>query len=159
MSVRILATGGTFDKRYDPIAGSLTFTETAIDQLLAPPQAAYPVEQLMQIDSLEMTDEHRRQLGNACRHADERRLVVVHGTDTMVESAATIAAMVTDKTVVLTGAMVPHSVIGSDAAFNLGFALAAARCLPSGVWIAMHGELHDWRQVHKNRAIGRFQAS
>ncbi|MEZ5652710.1 MAG: asparaginase domain-containing protein [Burkholderiaceae bacterium] len=159
MTVRILATGGTFDKRYDPVAGQLTFGTTAVADLLATAQARLPVDELLQIDSLDMTDTHRALVAEACTRVTEDRLVVVHGTDTMVETAAVLAERVVGKTIVLTGAMVPHSVHESDAAFNLGFALAAAQCLPIGVYVAMHGQWHDWRQVRKNRAIGRFEAS
>lgn len=157
MTVRILATGGTFDKRYDPVAGSLAFGSTAIGEILTPAQVTIPVEVLMQIDSLEMTDEHRRQIADACERSPQTRIVIVHGTDTMLETAATVAARNLAATVVLTGAMVPNAVRDSDAAFNLGFALAAATLAEAGVWIAMHARLHDWQLVRKNRALGRFE--
>ena len=109
-------------------------------------------------DSLDMTDVHRARIADACARAAEHAIVIVHGTDTMLATAAVIAERRLPRTVVLTGAMVPDSVHGSDAAFHLGFALAAATLAQPGVWIAMHGRLHPWQAVHKNRALGRFEA-
>jgi len=145
MNLRILATGGTFDKRYDPITGALGFGQTHLHEILARARVAGPpeVEVLMMIDSLEMLDEHRQQVLAACRAAPETALVVVHGTDT--------------KTIVLTGAMVPFALADSDASFNLGAALAFARSLPAGVWVAMNGVARPWSNVRKNRERGIFE--
>lgn len=154
--IRILATGGTFDKRYQRTSGLLGFEHSVIDQLLAQAGAQIPVDTLMLIDSLEMNDTHRQQIVTACEQAEERAVVIVHGTDTMVETAARLAAAALNKTIVLTGAMVPWSVRDSDAAFNLGFALAAARLLSGGVSIAMNGQIFAWDRVRKDRAHARF---
>ena len=160
MRLRIIATGGTFDKRYDPIAGSLAFGETHLQEILARAraEAGFAVEVAMMIDSLEMTDSHRARILQACRDCAEERIVVVHGTDTMVETARTIGEAALGKTVVLTGAMVPYDVAGSDATFNLGFAMGCAGALPHGAWVAMNARVRPWDDVRKNRAAGRFEA-
>lgn len=160
MSLRIITTGGTFDKHYDPIAGALGFDATHLDEILARARLAAPVafEVAMLIDSLEMNDSHRARILAACRAAAEQQMVIIHGTDTMVETAAVLGAAALDKTIVLTGAMVPYEIAGSDALFNLGFAVACASHLPAGAWIAMNGVAHRWDAVRKNRALGIFEA-
>jgi L-asparaginase len=160
MSLRIITTGGTFDKHYDPIAGALSFSGSHLDQICARARLSVPfsVEVLMLIDSLDMDATHRAAVLAACRAAPEHQIVVIHGTDTMVETAAALGAAALDKTVVLTGAMVPYEVADSDALFNLGFALGCAGQLGAGTWIAMNGVAHRWDRVHKNRALGVFEA-
>lgn len=160
MSLRIIATGGTFDKRYDPIAGELGFGATHLDDIVRQARLAPPVvvEPLMQIDSLDMTDVDRARVLASCRAATESGIVVVHGTDTMVETARVLAGADLHKCVVLTGAMLPCEIDGSDALFNLGFAAACARLLVPGVWIAMNGQVHPWDRVRKNRSLGVFDA-
>ena len=157
--LRIIATGGTFDKRYDPVRGSLSFEHTCLPALIAESriQPAPEIDVAMLVDSLDMTPAQRLALVDCCRQAPQTRLVVIHGTDTLVESAAAIAAAGFDKTIVLTGAMVPARVHASDAPFNLGFALAAASLLPSGVWVAMNGLILRWDQIRKNREAGLFE--
>ena len=159
MSLRIIATGGTFDKHYDPIAGALGFAESHLPQLLAQARLDAPValQTLMLIDSLDMTDTHRRTLLEACRASPQAQIVVIHGTDTLVESARLLGQAALPATVVFTGAMVPAEIEGSDALFNLGFAVACARALPAGVYVAMNARIHPWDQVRKNRALGRFE--
>ena len=163
--LRVLACGGTFDKRYDPIRGELTFTTSQLPALVERARLTVPVavETLMQIDSLDMLDAHRAAVLAACRAAPESALVVVHGTDTMPDTAAVLGPHFGDgpaasKTVVLTGAMVPCAIDASDAFFNLGFACACAQTLPAGVWIAMNGRVHAWHAVRKNREAGVFEA-
>ena len=159
MTLRIITTGGTFDKCYDPITGQLSFAQSRIPPLLdtARLSTAAVVEHLMAIDSLHMGDEHRAAVLTACRASPERQIVITHGTDTMVKTAAVIAQAALPATIVLTGAMVPASIEGSDAAFNLGFAIACAQTLTPGVWIAMNAEAHAWNRVRKNRSLGRFE--
>jgi L-asparaginase len=113
---------------------------------------------LMMIDSLEMTDADRQRIAAHCRNCPQSRLVITHGTDTMVETAAVIAAAVSDKTIVLTGAMVPYAFGSSDGLFNLGSALSFAQALPAGVYVAMNGTAFPWDAVRKNRASGYFEA-
>ncbi len=159
--IALIATGGTFDKMYDPLTGALVFGQTRGGEILATGRCRLPVrvQTLMLKDSLEMTDADRRHLLAACDKAAETRIVITHGTDTMTLSAACLAASkaLALKTIVLTGAMVPHAVCGSDAAFNLGVALAFAQSLPPGVHVAMNGQVFAWDRVVKNRKKGWFE--
>jgi L-asparaginase len=159
--MRIIVTGGTFDKQYDAIKGELTFKETHLPAILEQARVAIPVaiEINQLIDSLQMTDEHRQKVLAACRAAPERSIVVVHGTDTMAETARVVGAAALEKTIVFTGAMIPYSVQGSDALFNLGFALAMAQALPSGAYVAMNGRVFPWSDVRKDKASGIFEKS
>lgn len=161
MDLRILATGGTFDKRYDPLAGTLGFGRSHLPEILrlARIEGTVAFEEAMQIDSLDMTDAHRAQVLAACAASPEPRIVIVHGTDTMVETAAVLGAAALPRTIVLTGAMLPFDVAGSDALFNLGFAAGCARTLPAGVYVAMNAQVFDWRAVRKNRELGVFEAT
>lgn len=160
MPLRILVTGGTFDKRYDPITGALGFGESQVPSIVERARLAgeVAVEVVMLIDSLEMLDGHRQQVLDACRASPEASIVVVHGTDTMVETAAVLGAAGLPKTIVLTGAMVPFSIDDSDASFNLGAAVAFARSLSPGVWVAMNGLARPWFDVRKNRRAGMFES-
>lgn len=161
MSLRLIATGGTFDKRYDPIAGTLGFGATHLADIVRRARLAGPVtvESPMQLDSLDMTDADRVRVLEACRASPEDSIVVVHGTDTMVETARVLGEAGLTKCIVLTGAMVPYDLADSDALFNLGFAAGCARTLGHGVWIAMNGLVHRWDRVRKNRAAGVFEAT
>ena len=165
--LRLLACGGTLDKRYDPIRGELGFVESQLPAMVARARLTIPVtvETVMQIDSLDMQDTDRELVVAACRRSPEPAIVVVHGTDTMPETAAFLGpcfaagdASLVAKTIVLTGAMVPYSISGSDALFNLGFACACAQTLAPGVWVAMNGRVHRWHSVRKNREAGVFEA-
>jgi L-asparaginase len=159
-TIRIIITGGTFDKHYDEIRGELTFRTTHLPQILQRVRVTVPVELEIRhlIDSLDMDDEVREELATACAEAAESRIVITHGTDTMVETARMISARRLAKTVVLTGAMIPYAFSGSDAEFNLGCAFAAVQTLPHGVYVAMNGRLFPADSVWKNREIGQFQA-
>lgn len=158
-AVRIIVTGGTFDKHYDAIRGELTFKQTHLPAILEQARVTIPVaiEINQLIDSLHMTDEHRQSVLAACRAAPERSIVVVHGTDTMAETARVVGTAKLDKTIVFTGAMIPYSVQGSDALFNLGFALAMSQALDSNAWIAMNGRVFPWDNVRKDRTGGVFE--
>ena len=159
LSIRILVTGGTFDKDYDELTGRLFFRETHIQAMLKRGRCRLPVhvETLMMVDSLDMTPEDRARIAAACREAPETRVVVTHGTDTMVETAAVLAREVAGKTIVLTGAMIPWAFGSSDGLFNLGSALSFAQALPAGVYVAMNGRYFDWDDVRKDRASGTFE--
>ncbi len=158
MSLRILATGGTFDKHYDEIAGKLGFAESHLPQVLQQARLTLPValEVCMLMDSLDMQDSHRQQILQACQNASEPALVIIHGTDTMAETAQLLGAANLNKTIVFTGAMIPFEIANSDALFNLGFACAAAQLLPAGVHVAMNGKIFAWDNVQKNRSAGVF---
>jgi L-asparaginase len=160
MSIRIFVTGGTFDKEYDELHGTLDFRHTHLHEMLRRGRCGLDVdvEMLMMLDSLEMTETHRRRIVEACTRCRETRIVITHGTDTMVETARAIAAGTEGKTVVLTGAMVPYAFGSSDGLFNLGSALSFVQTLPPGVYIAMNGRWFDWDRVRKNREAGVFEA-
>jgi L-asparaginase len=157
----IFVTGGTFDKTYDEIGGRLTFGDTHLREMLHLGRSRVPVSirTLMMIDSLEMTGAHRELIARSCADCEESRIVITHGTDTMVETAQAVARGVSGKTVVLTGAMVPYAFGSSDGLFNLGSALSFAQALPAGVYIAMNGQQFAWDKVRKNRETGVFEAS
>ena len=161
MKLRILVTGGTFDKEYDELSGRLFFRDTHLPEMLARGRSRLDIEfeTIFMVDSLDMNDELRDMVLEAARAAPESRLVVTHGTDTMVETAAVLAAGLagSDKTVVLTGAMVPYAFGSSDGLFNLGSALSFAQVLAAGVYIAMNGHVFPWSNVRKNRELGVFE--
>ena len=159
MRIRILATGGTFDKEYNELDGTLYFKRTHLPEMLALGRCGVDVviQTLMLIDSLHMTAAQRKTILNACLRAPESRLVVTHGTDTLVETARVLGPAVSKKTVVLTGAMIPYKFGSSDGLFNLGSALSFAQALPPGVFVAMNGQVFPWDKVRKNRALGRFE--
>ena len=157
--IRIVVTGGTFDKTYDEIKGRLSFGATHLPEMLrlGRSRVETTTETLMMIDSLDMTDADRARIVDACARCPEDRIVVTHGTDTMVETARAVAHGVAGKTVVLTGAMVPYAFGSSDGLFNLGSALSFAEVLPPGVYIAMNGQHFAWDRVRKNRSTGVFE--
>jgi len=157
--VRIFVTGGTFDKKYDEIRGGLAFADTHLAEMLrlGRSRVEVSIRTLMMVDSLDMTAADRELIVRSCVQCEESRIVITHGTDTMVDTARTLAAGVTDKTVVLTGAMVPYAFGSSDGLFNLGSALSFAQTLPSGVYIAMNGQHFRWDRVRKNRSTGIFE--
>ena len=159
MTIRVFVTGGTFDKKYDELRGTLEFEETHVPEMLALGrcQADVSVRTLMMVDSLDMTDEDRDIIVDHSRRCSEDHIVITHGTDTMVETARALAARVSDKTIVLTGAMVPYAFGSSDGLFNLGSALSFAQVLPPGVYIAMNGRYFRWDNVRKNREQGTFE--
>jgi L-asparaginase len=160
--IRILVTGGTFDKQYDELTGRLFFRETHVPEMLRLGRSRLDltVETAMMSDSLDLDDEGRRAIVVRCAAAAERAILVTHGTDTMVETAQALAAAGLDgKTIVLTGAMVPYAFGSSDGLFNLGSALSFVQVLPPGVYIAMNGRHFRWDAVRKNRATGTFEAT
>lgn len=157
--IRVFITGGTFDKEYNELTGQLYFKDSHLPEMLALGRCRLPVEirTLMMIDSLEMTCDDRRIVVEHCRNAAESRIVITHGTDTMTETAAALAAGVEGKTIVLTGAMVPYKFGSSDGLFNLGSALAFVQSLSPGVYVAMNGRCFRWDRVRKNRETGVFE--
>ena len=158
--IRGIVTGGTFDKTYDEIRGRLSFADTHVPEMLrlGRSRVELTIETLMMIDSLDMTDADRARIVASCAECPETRIVVTHGTDTIVDTAAALAAGVAGKTVVLTGAMVPYAFGSSDGMFNLGSALSFAQVLPPGVYIAMNGQYFAWNRVRKNTQAGVFEA-
>ncbi len=159
MAIRIFITGGTFDKEYNELTGQLYFNDTHVHDLLelGRNKADVEIRTLMMVDSLEMTNEDRELIAHQCNHCDEKQIVITHGTDTMSETAKVLAGNVKDKTIVLTGAMIPIKFGSSDGLFNLGSALAFAQTLPAGVYVAMNGRYFNWDNVRKNKQTGMFE--
>jgi len=157
--IRILVTGGTFDKQYDEVHARLHFTESQVPEMLrlGRCRADVTIRTVMLADSLDMTDADRAIITQNCLQAPESQIVITHGTDTMVETASAIAQSVTDKTVVLTGAMIPYAFGSSDGMFNLGSALSFVQVLPPGVYVAMNGRCFRWDNVRKNRGTAVFE--
>lgn len=159
MSIRIFITGGTFDKEYNELNGQLYFKDTHILELLKLGRCRVDVDirTLMMVDSLEMTDDDRQLIARQCQNSDEDQIIITHGTDTMAETAAVLARETKDKTIVLTGAMIPYKFGSSDGLFNLGSALAFVQALPKGVYVAMNGRFFNWDNVRKNKQTGGFE--
>lgn len=159
MSIRIFITGGTFDKEYNELDGQLFFKETHLNEILKLGRCNIDVEitTLMMLDSLEMTDEHREKILVSCKNSFEKKIIITHGTDTMTTTAKLLAENILDKTIVLTGAMIPYKFGSSDGLFNLGSALAFAQSLPAGVFIAMNGRYYNWDNCKKNKETGFFE--
>jgi len=159
MGIRILITGGTFDKEYNELTGELFFKDTHLPEMLKLGRCRVnlDIRTLMMIDSLDMTEQDRILIADHCIRADEKKIIITHGTDTMAETARFLAGRVHDKTVVLTGAMIPYKFGSSDGLFNLGSALAFVQSLPNGVYVAMNGRIFPWNNVRKNKKTGEFE--
>src|SRR5665213_788990 len=159
MSIRIFVTGGTFDKEYNEITGELFFKETHLPEMIARSRVTPKVEvtTLMMIDSLDMKQQERELIVNQCKAANEDKIIITHGTDTMAVTAAVLAGKVDRKTIILTGAMIPYKFGSSDGFFNLGCALAFVQTLPAGVYVSMNGRYFNWDNVKKNRETGIFE--
>jgi len=159
MPIRIFVTGGTFDKEYNELTGQLFFKDTHIHDLLMLGRSRLniSIRTLMLIDSLEMTEADRNVILESCKRCVEDKIVVTHGTDTMTITAELLASQIIDKTIILTGAMIPFKFGSSDGLFNLGSALAFAQSLPNGVYIAMNGRFFNWDKVRKNKQTGFFE--
>ena len=159
MSIKLFITGGTIDKQYNPLNGELVFVKTHLSEMLEQAKNKIDVEQefVMLKDSLDMDDNDRAMILEKCKVAKEEKILITHGTDTMVETAQVLGKSISNKTIVLTGAMVPFSFGKTDALFNLGTAIAAVQVLSSGVFITMNGKIFSWDNVRKNKEIGEFE--
>ena len=159
MAIRLYITGGTFDKEYDELNGKLFFKDTHVREMLQLGRCKLDLEirTLMMIDSLEATDTDREAIRKHCAESDTEQIVITHGTDTMAATARYLGERITDKTIVLTGAMIPYTFGSSDGLFNLGSALAFAQWLPPGVYVAMNGRCFTWDNVRKNKSSGLFE--
>jgi L-asparaginase len=159
MGIRVFVTGGTFDKEYNELDGKLFFKDTHLKEMLDLGRCKLKVDlrTLMMVDSLEMTDQDRQIILDHCVKTSEDKIVITHGTDTMEVTARVLGETIRDKTVVLTGAMIPYKFGSSDGLFNLGSALAFVQTLPFGVYIAMNGKYFHWNNVRKNKLTGQFE--
>ena len=156
---KIFITGGTFDKEHDPINESLVFNETHLLEILERSKSLLDVKvrTIMLIDSLDMTTGDMRIILKACKDAVEDKIVITHGTSNMEKTATFLGKAIKNKTIILTGAMVPYVFLNSDALFNIGAALAFAQTLPRGVYITMNGKYFRWDNVTKNTKLGVFE--
>lgn len=159
--IRVFVTGGTFDKEYDELNGALFFKDSHLPEMLSLARAKLELEirTLMMVDSLEMTDADRQLIVEQCRACPQTRIVITHGTDTMETTAKILAEQVTEKIIVLTGAMIPYKFGSSDGLFNLGSALAFVQTLPPGVYVAMNGRCFSADRVQKNKQTGFFESA
>ena len=159
MPIRLFITGGTFDKEYNELNGQLFFKDTHLPEMLKLGRCKVDVHlrTLMMVDSMEMTEADRNIIMENCRKTPESKIVITHGTDTMVDTARVLAEGIKSKTIILTGAMIPYRFGSSDGLFNLGSALAFAQSLPHGVYIAMNGRCFHWDDVKKNKKSGEFE--
>lgn len=158
MKTKLLITGGTIDKTYDKRTGRLAFEETYLVEMLNRGGflANISSEVLFLKDSLDISDDDRQCILERCLDSSEPRILITHGTDTMVKTAQLLGKHISDKTLVLFGSMVPYSVDNSDALFNLGFAMSAVQTQKAGVYIAMNGQIFDFDKVEKNQDLSRF---
>jgi L-asparaginase len=167
MKLALFITGGTFDKEYNELNGELFFKKTHINEMLSMGRSLVPtrIATLMMKDSLVMTDVDRTDIARACTSAKEKHIVITHGTDTMEHTARFLAkyieahtsTRIQEKTIVLTGAMIPYKFGSSDGLFNLGSAIAYAQVLPAGVYVVMNGRYFLWDNVRKNKKVGYFE--
>jgi L-asparaginase len=159
VKIRIIVTGGTFDKEYNELNGKLFFKKTHINEMLKLGRSKVQtvIKSLMMIDSLYMTDKDRLKILQDCKTAKEKNIVITHGTDTMEDTAKVLGEKIKDKTVIITGAMVPYKFGSSDGMFNLGSAISYAQVLPHGVYVAMNGKCFRWKNVTKNKRKGIFE--
>ena len=157
--VRIIITGGTIDKHYDPVSGELHFSSTSIPELAEEGRCNSDdivFQELLEVDSLSMTEAQRREIVAACKEAEEEKILITHGTDTMEKTARELSFLAHTKSIVLTGAMIPASLNHSDALFNLGYALGCLHHIERGIHICINGESFPWNRVHKDRIKARF---
>jgi L-asparaginase len=156
--ILILATGGTIDKIYFDAKSAYEVGPPNVEMVLGELDLSmdYSVRSLMRKDSLELTDEDREIILQEVVHANEERILITHGTDTMVQTAQYLARA-RDKTIVLTGALAPALFKKTDAVFNIGCALAAVQILPPGIYIAMNGAIFPHDRVRKNLQKNKFE--
>ena len=159
MIIKVFVTGGTFDKEYNEITGELFFKDTHLNEMLrlGRSQTTVEVRTIMMVDSLSITDDDRHIILQNCLKTSENKIIITHGTDTMVETASLLAKHVSDKTIILTGAMIPYTFGSSDGLFNLGSALAYVQVLSPGIYVAMNGKYFHWDKVRKNIKTGFFE--
>ena len=162
MKILFIQTGGTIDKEYPKLTKGYAFEigEPAIKRILGRVSPAFDHEivPLLQKDSLDITDEDRKKILEVCRNSKTSRIVITHGTDTMIETAKVLSE-IDEKTIVITGAMRPEKFSDSDASFNVGVAIAGVQMLPHGVYVAMNGQIHKLDEVKRDQKSGQFIAS
>ena len=157
--IKIFTTGVTFDKEFNEITGELFFKKTQLYELLELGRSKLDVkiETLMMVDSLKMSNTERQYIVDKCKNEKTNNIIITHGTDTMVKTAELIANQITDKTIILTGAMIPIKFGSSDGLFNLGSAMSFVQVLEPGVYITMNGRYFNYDNVRKNKKLGIFE--
>lgn len=157
--IQVFLTGGTFDKEYNELNGELFFKDTHLPEMLELGRNRVNVDMhtLMMIDSLQMTDADRTVIAKNTAESDYSKIIITHGTDTMVETAQFLSKRIKNKTIILVGAMIPYKFGSSDGLFNLGAALAFAQTLPAGIYIAMNGRYFTHDNCRKNKTLGEFE--
>ena len=157
--LKIFVTGGTFDKEYNELNGNLYFKQTHLSEMLKLGRCKLniDIETIMLKDSLEINHSDREKIISKCINTTCKKIIITHGTDTMVKTAKGIAEKINHKTIILTGAMIPYKFGSSDGLFNLGSALSYAQSLPNGIYIAMNGNYFHWNNVRKNIKLGFFE--
>jgi|TARA_B100001750_G_scaffold19008_1_gene12952 L-asparaginase len=160
MPIQIFITGGTFDKEYNEITGKLYFKDTHLKEMLSLGRSQLDVQitTLMMIDSLDMTNDDRYIILESCKNCLLDKIIITHGTDTMIDTAKFLAKDNIDKTIVFTGAMIPIDFGSSDGLFNLGSAMGFVQSLESGIYIAMNGRCFNYDKVRKNTKTGIFES-
>ena len=157
--IKIFSTGGTFDKEFNEITGELFFKKTQLYELLDMGRSKLDIkiETLMMVDSLKMSDTERQYIVDKCKKEKTHKIIITHGTDTMVKTAELLATQIKDKTIILTGAMIPIKFGSSDGLFNLGSAMSFVQVLEPGIYITMNGRYFNWDNVRKNKVQGIFE--
>ncbi|VVB62387.1 Uncharacterised protein [uncultured archaeon] len=159
MSVKIIVTGRTFNKEYNPLTGELVFNKTHVPAMLKLGRCGirYTIKTILVKDSLSMTDDDREKILQECQKSKDNKILITHGTDTMTETAKILGQVITNKTIILTGVMVPYTFRSSDDLFKLGSSLAFLQSLSPEVYISMNGKFFHWDNVRKNKEIGLFE--
>ncbi len=157
--IKIFSTGGTFDKEFNEITGELFFQKTQLYELLELGRSKLDVkiETLMMVDSLKMSDAERQYIVDKCKKEKTHKIIITHGTDTIVKTAKLLAKQISDKIIILTGAMIPIKFGSSDGLFNLGSAMSFVQVLEPGVYITMNGRYFHYNNVRKNKKLGIFE--
>src|ERR1700756_1682807 len=159
MKIKLFITGGTVDARYNLLKAKVDYDKSHIADMLKQgrSKADIDLEELMLLDSGDITSEQRQLLLEKCKSADTDKIIITHGTDTMVQTAELLGQNISDKTIVLVGAMIPFVFKGSDGLFNLGAAVTAVQLLNKGVYVTMNGKVFNWDNVQKNFDVGEFE--
>jgi L-asparaginase len=159
MRILFIQTGGSIDKDYPRVVKGYGFEigEPAVERILGRVSLnfEYEILSVLRKDSLDITDEDREKIYDVCVKADSGKIIVTHGTDTMIETAKKLSS-IKDKVIVLTGAMRPERFRDSDADFNLGTAIGGINVLENGVYIAMNGRVCSWNKVKRDLETGQF---
>jgi len=159
MKILFLGTGGTIDKDYPRRAMTYAFeiSEPAVKRMLevVNPNFEYEIKSLLKKDSQDITDKDREMIFNEAKKAKENKIIITHGTDTMIKTAEKLS-VIKDKTIVIVGSALPERFINSDAQFSVGFAIGVCSTLENGVYIAMNGRIYKWNEVKKDQKTGKF---